>query len=472
MTFENLNLLPQILHSLKAKGYTTPTPIQEKSIPHLLEGRDIIGSAQTGTGKTAAFALPILHKLFTNKAHQRKGIKALILAPTRELAQQISDSFRDYGKGLHLRHSVIYGGVSQRPQTDALRTGVDILIATPGRLLDLMNQGYVRLENVEFFVLDEVDRMLDMGFINDIKKIITKIPAKRQTIFFSATMPGEIKKLSDSLLHNPAVVQTSAVSSTAVNVKQFVYFVPKDQKKPLLTSLLAKEPDHHTLIFTRTKRGADRLVKNLLADGMRAESIHGDKSQGARQRALQQFKTRKINLLIATDVASRGLDITDITHVINFDLPEEAEVYVHRIGRTGRAGATGKAISFCAQDERYLMKDINKLSGNKIETLQTPKLEISHAPQRVYSTSSNHGSHSNDKPAHSHGGYQQRSHHPRERGYSHNSHSNGSNSQQSTHQQERASSNGENNNEKKKFFPRKKKWHNKWQGKRSSHAPR
>ena len=469
MTFENLNLIPQILHSLKAKGYTTPTAIQQKAIPHILEGKDIFGSAQTGTGKTAAFALPILQQLFTSKDKSQRGIKTLILAPTRELAQQISDSFRDYGKGLHLRHTVIYGGVSQRPQTEALRSGVDIVIATPGRLLDLMNQGYIRFDSVKFFVLDEVDRMLDMGFINDIKKIITKLPAKKQTLFFSATLPSEIKKLADGLLHQPVTVQTDPTSSTSVNVKQFVYFVPKEQKKSLLTTLLAKEPGHHTLIFTRTKRGADRLVKNLLADGMKAESIHGDKSQGARQRALQQFKTRKINLLIATDVASRGLDITDISHVINFDLPEEAEVYVHRIGRTGRAGATGIAISFCAHDERHMMRDINKLSGNKIETLQTPKLEFSQSPQRVYSTSShshsNHTSHSRERS--SNGEHHQRSHHPKERAHSHNGHSQNGNSQKEvTH------SSGENNSEKKKFFPRKKKWHNKWQGKRSSHAPR
>ena len=371
MTFENLNLAPQILQALKEKGYTTPTPIQEKSIPFILEGRDIFGSAQTGTGKTAAFALPILHKLHTTQG-QKKGIKALVLAPTRELAQQISDSFRDYGNKLNLKHTVVYGGVSQRTQTDAIRNGVDILIATPGRLLDLMNQGFIRLDSVEFFILDEVDRMLDMGFINDIKKVITKIPLKRQTLFFSATLPSEIKKLSDSLLHNPAIVQTAAISSTSVNVKQYVYYVEKEYKRSLLKNILASELNHHALVFTRTKRGADKLVKSLAVDGMAAEAIHGDKSQGARQRALTKFKNRAIRILIASDVASRGLDISEISHVINFDLPEEPEVYVHRIGRTGRAGATGTAISFCSTDERYLMKDIIKLSGNKIETILTP----------------------------------------------------------------------------------------------------
>src|ERR1051326_2593113 len=379
MTFENLNLIEPILHSLKAKGYVSPTPIQQKAIPHVLEGKDIFGSAQTGTGKTAAFALPILQILHSKRNHipqqhsknnhtQRRAIKALVLAPTRELAQQISDSFRDYGKALHLKHTVIYGGVSQRPQTEALRAGVDILIATPGRLLDLIDQGYVHLQNVEFFVLDEVDRMLDMGFIHDIKRVITLLPQKKQTLFFSATLPPEIKKLADGLLYNPVTVATAPVSSTSVNVKQYVYFVAKQNKKNLLKYIFNATPDHHMLIFMRTKRNADRLAKNLFTMGLRAEAIHGDKSQGARQRALQQFKSRKINLLIATDVASRGLDISDVTHVINFDLPEEAEVYVHRIGRTGRAGATGIAISFCSNDERHLMKDINKLSGNKIET--------------------------------------------------------------------------------------------------------
>jgi len=476
MTFETLNLIPQILHSLKGKGYLTPTPIQEKSILHILEGKDIIGSAQTGTGKTAAFALPILQMLFTTKATQRKGIKTLVLAPTRELAQQISDSFRDYGRGLHLRHAVIYGGVSQRPQTDALCSGVDILIATPGRLLDLMNQGYVRLENIEFFVLDEVDRMLDMGFINDIKKIITRIPEKRQTVFFSATMPAEIKKLSDTLLHHPVHVQVNPPSSTAINVKQYMYFVQRDLKKALLKNILEKEPKHHTLVFTRTKRGADKLVKSLLADGMKAESIHGDKSQGARQRALAQFKTRKINLLVATDVASRGLDITDITHVINFDLPEEAEVYVHRIGRTGRAGAMGIAISFCGHDERYMMKDINKLSGNKIELVATPTLSHSETRQ--------HASH--DKPriyfssdGHHREGHSSRHGHSRHRERSltggHTSHSERRfpprHSENNHAESNGNSGNGHSSQPERKFIPRKKKWHGKWQGKRSSHRP-
>ncbi len=420
--------MPQILHSLKAKGYATPTAIQQKAIPQILEGKDIYGSAQTGTGKTAAFALPILQQLFMNKAQNPKGVKALVLAPTRELAQQISDSFRAYGKDLHLRQAVVYGGVSQRPQADAIRQGADILIATPGRLLDLLDQGLVRLDRVQFFVLDEVDRMLDMGFIHDIKRIIAKVPQKKQTLFFSATLPSEIKKLADGLLQNPVTVQTAPVSSTAVNVRQFVYFIEKENKKNLLKNILSEEQSYHALVFTRTKRGADRLVKNLAAVQLRAEAIHGDKSQGARQRALDQFKKRKVNLLIATDVASRGLDITDITHVINFDMPEEAEVYVHRIGRTGRAGATGNAISFCSPDERPLMKDIYKLAGNKIETIASPafpKTEspVKHIPEKKTEIMIGHSGHN---------------------GHHH--------------------SNGNNHQGKSKFRSGKKRWNRRWQG--------
>jgi ATP-dependent RNA helicase RhlE len=380
MTFNQLKLLPQIHHSLQAKGYTVPTPVQLQAIPPILEGKDIFASAQTGTGKTAAFALPILQNLFISEAQKRKGIKALVLAPTRELAQQISDSFHDYGRGLHLRHAVVYGGVSQVPQVNSLRKGVDILIATPGRLIDLINQRHIQLHSVEYFVLDEVDRMLDMGFISEIKKIIAMIPQKKQTLFFSATLPPEIKKLSDKLLHHPVMVQTAPVSSPAANVKQFLYHVPKDYKKPLLKEILKNEPDSHVLVFTRTKRSAERLAKSLTTDHIRSEAIHGDKTQAARQRALSNFKNRTSNLLVATDVASRGLHITDITHVVNFDLPQEAEAYVHRIGRTGRAGATGIAISFCAPDEKNLLHDIMRLIGNKLETLATPPL----TPDRMH----------------------------------------------------------------------------------------
>jgi len=470
MTFENLKLLPQILTSLKAKGYTVPTPIQQKAISVILEGRDILGSAQTGTGKTAAFALPILQKLFESKANQRKGIKTLILAPTRELAQQISDSFRDYGRGLHLKHTVIYGGVSQRPQTDALRSGVDIVIATPGRLLDLINQGYVRLNTIEFFVLDEVDRMLDMGFITDIKKIIHDLPAKKQTIFFSATMPNEIKKISDSLLQHPVMVQVNPGLSAATTVKQQVYFIDKGSKKDLLNHFLAKEVKPHVLVFTRTKRGADKLVKSLIADGVKAEAIHGDKSQGTRQRALGAFKKRTVSMLVATDVASRGLDITDISHVINFDLPEDAETYVHRIGRTGRAGASGIAISFCSQDERGLLRDIQKLAKNNIEIVPTPKFERSPShfeqrhPQRHEPGHESRFESSNDQRRESrhksgHGQRREsRQEYGNEPGREPRHHRSGNNSNQS---QPRTNS----SEDEKKFFPKKKRWNNTWKKK-------
>lgn len=438
MTFEDLQLIQPILNTLKSKGYTTPTSIQEKAIPYILEGKDIFGLSQTGTGKTAAFALPVLQLLYTKRTQgQRKAIKALVLAPTRELAEQINSSFRDYGKSLHLKHLAIYGGVSQRPQTEALRSGVDILIATPGRLMDLIDQGYVHLQHVEHFILDEVDRMLDMGFIHDIKDVVSILPKQKQTLFFSATLPTEIKKLAAGLLQNPITVATAPSSSTSTNIKQQVYFVAKESKKDLLKYILSNTPGYHILVFTRTKRNADRVAKNLYSLGLKAEAIHGDKSQGARQRALQQFKLRKISLLIATDVASRGLDISDVTHVINYDLPEEAEVYVHRIGRTGRAGAQGCAISFCANDERYLMKAIYKLSGNKIETLQTPVLsntEISFSPRNEATT------HSEEKE-------KQPVAHTRQ------------------NEERRRKPNG------KKFFPKKNKWNKRWPNKsRKQHS--
>lgn len=373
MKFENLNLNPTLLQTLHNKGYHTPTPIQEKAIPSILEGRDIFGLAQTGTGKTAAFALPLLQMLHGRKSEGKK-VRALILAPTRELAQQISDSVRDYGKGLHLKHTVIYGGVSQRPQETALRNGVEIAIATPGRLLDLCEQGIARLEGVEYFVLDEVDKMLDMGFLEPIRKIISRLPAKKQTLFFSATLPSEIRKLADGLLQNPITVQTAPVSSAAPNVKQFVYYVQQDEKRKLLKTLLNDMNGHHTLVFMRTKRSADKLVKFFSQEGVRAEAIHGDKTQAARQKALSMFRSRKVSLLIATDVASRGLDITDITHVVNYDMPFEAEDYVHRIGRTGRAGATGMAITFCTPEDGKLIRAIGKLAGANMEVLPMPEI--------------------------------------------------------------------------------------------------
>ena len=372
MTFENLNLIEPISRALKAKGYLNPTPIQEKAIPHILKGHDVFGCAQTGTGKTAAFALPILQLLHERSQKEKKhGIKALILAPTRELAIQIDESFKDYGKTLSINHTVIFGGVSQHNQTNALRRGVDIVIATPGRLLDLMHQGHVKLNTIEFFVLDEVDRMLDMGFINDIKKIIAKIPAKRQTIFLSATIPTEIRKLADSLLHNPVKVEVAVVSAPAEMVKQSVYYVEKADKRALLQQVLLEEKIAHALVFTRTKHGADKVVKDLNRNGISAEAIHGNKSQNARQKALIGFKNRTIRILVATDIASRGIDVDKLTHVINYELPEVPETYVHRIGRTGRAGEAGIALSFCASEEMDYLKDINKLLKKNIEPVSS-----------------------------------------------------------------------------------------------------
>lgn len=372
MTFTNLGLSQPLVETLITKGYLAPTPIQLQSIPLILQGKDIFGCAQTGTGKTAAFALPILQ--FLNEKRdpaQKRTIKALVLAPTRELAQQIQDSFRTYGSSYKLNSAVIYGGVSQVAQVSTLKNGVDILVATPGRLLDLINQGFVKLNTVEYLVLDEADRMLDMGFINDIKKIINKIPKDRQTMFFSATVSPEIKSLATTMLVNPAHVSVTPVSSTAENVKQTVYYVKKEDKRLLLKHVLKNDTIEHALVFTRTKRGADKIVKDLVKDGIKAEAIHGDKSQGARERALKGFKNRSIRILVATDIASRGIDVDKLTHVINFEIPEQAETYVHRIGRTGRAGSKGSALSFCAQEEVSYIRDINKLIKKNIEIVKS-----------------------------------------------------------------------------------------------------
>lgn len=368
MSFEKLNLIEPISRALKAEGYTTPTPIQEQSIPILLERKDLLGCAQTGTGKTAAFAIPILQLLHQDEVYEKgpNGIKTLILTPTRELAIQIGESFAAYGKYLKLKHTVIFGGVSQQSQTQALRAGVDILIATPGRLLDLMNQRYVKLEHLKILVLDEADRMLDMGFIHDVKKIIAKVPAKRQTIFFSATMPNEITGLANSILTNPKRVEVTPVSSTANTIQQTVYFVDKNDKRKLLHHLLQERTIKNALVFTRTKHGADRVVKDLAKTGIPAEAIHGNKSQNARQRALGNFKSGKTRVLIATDIAARGIDVDNLSHVINFELPNVPETYVHRIGRTGRAGASGISISFCDQEEKEYLQDIQKLIGKNI----------------------------------------------------------------------------------------------------------
>jgi ATP-dependent RNA helicase RhlE len=368
MTFENLNLIEPILRALKTEGYTTPTPIQEQAIPIILKHRDLLGCAQTGTGKTAAFAIPMLQLLYQDRLQhkEQKTIKALILTPTRELAIQIDESFAAYGRHTGLKHTVIFGGVSQNPQTDALRRGVDILVATPGRLLDLMSQGFVRLDHLKILVLDEADRMLDMGFVHDVKKIISKVPSRRQTLFFSATMPNEIQQLANSILNNPEKVEVTPVSSTADTIQQHLFYVEKSDKKALLIHLLKDKEIKTVLVFTRTKHGADKVVKDLNRVGITAEAIHGNKSQNARQRALANFKNRTTRVLIATDIAARGIDIDDLTHVINYELPNVPETYVHRIGRTGRAGADGIAFSFCEEEEIEYLKDIHKLIGKTI----------------------------------------------------------------------------------------------------------
>jgi ATP-dependent RNA helicase RhlE len=374
MTFSNLKLIKPLILALDKMGYSVPTPIQEQSIPHLLEGRDIFGCAQTGTGKTAAFALPILQQLELknggSQSSQPRTIKALVLAPTRELALQISDNFKMYSTNLNSTHTTVFGGVSQMHQVKDLRRGVDVLIATPGRLLDLMNQGFIKLDNIEYFVLDEADRMLDMGFINDIKKVIAKLPVKRQTMFFSATVSPEIMKLASTLLKNPVSVSVTPVSSTATLVSQSVYYVRKENKRSLLNFVIKDGKIEHALVFTRTKRGADRVAKDLNSHGIKAEAIHGNKSQGARERALKGFKNRSIRVLVATDIASRGIDVDKLSHVINYEIPEQAETYVHRIGRTGRAGSSGIALSFCTQDEMPYLKDINKLIKKNIDVVK------------------------------------------------------------------------------------------------------
>lgn len=364
-----MGLIDPLLKALQHEGYTTPTPIQAQAIPHLLEGRDLLGCAQTGTGKTAAFALPILQYLTQHpaKPSNKKPIRALILTPTRELAIQIEESLRAYGSQLPLQHLVIFGGVGQQPQVNALQRGVDVLVATPGRLLDLIQQGFVSLHNLEVFVLDEADRMLDMGFIHDVKRIITKLPAKRQTLFFSATMPPDIQALANTILTNPIKVEVTPASSTADTIEQYIYYVSKKDKPSLLVHLLQQNQDiKSVLVFTRTKHGADRVVKDLMRAGETAAAIHGNKSQNARQLALQNFKKGVIRVLVATDIAARGIDIDDLGHVINYELPNIPESYVHRIGRTGRAGASGVAFSFCEAEERAYLKDIQKLISKQI----------------------------------------------------------------------------------------------------------
>jgi ATP-dependent RNA helicase RhlE len=368
MTFNDLNITPTILKALAKENYTKPTPIQEQAIPAVLAGRDLLGCAQTGTGKTAAFAVPIIQLLSEQQGrpHTQRRVRSLILTPTRELALQISDNIVAYSQYTQLRCTAIVGGVSQKAQERALHLGADIVIATPGRLLDLINQKHIDLQHVQILVLDEADRMLDMGFIHDVKKIISKMPAKRQTLFFSATMPPEISKMVKDLLKDPVKVEITPVSSTADRIQQSVYWVDKENKQSLLSYLLQDKSIASALVFTRTKHGADRVVKALTKVHITAQAIHGDKSQNARQNALSNFKSGVTRVLVATDIAARGIDIDELSHVINFNLPNIPETYVHRIGRTGRAGLSGIAISFCEREEIPYLKDIEKLIGKTI----------------------------------------------------------------------------------------------------------
>jgi ATP-dependent RNA helicase RhlE len=364
VSFNNLQLIEPVLKALQHEGYTTPTPIQEKAIPPILEERDLLGCAQTGTGKTAAFTIPILqlmHQRQQAQPAQQRRIKALILTPTRELAIQIGESIGAYGRFLKLKHHVVFGGVSQHSQVQAVRGGLDILVATPGRLLDLMQQGFISLSNIEFFVLDEADRMLDMGFVHDVKKVIAKLPAQRQTLFFSATMPPEIQQLSNVLLTNPVKVEVTPVSSTVDIIQQQLYMVDKSQKLNLLVHLLEDKTIESVLVFVQMKHVANKIAEKLIRSGIGAEAIHGNKSQTARQSALENFKRRKTRVLVATDIAARGIDIDELSHVVNFELPNVPETYVHRIGRTGRAGASGVAISFCDNSEKEFLRDIQRL---------------------------------------------------------------------------------------------------------------
>jgi ATP-dependent RNA helicase RhlE len=371
MSFQSLNVIQPILDSLAEEGYVHPTPIQSQAIPVVLGKTDLLGCAQTGTGKTAAFAIPILQLLSSVQPEGRKRrIRSLIVTPTRELAIQIGDSFKVYGRYLNLRHTTIYGGVSQYHQTVALQKGIDIVVATPGRLLDLMNQGYISLKDVEIFVMDEADRMLDMGFLPDIRRIISALPSKRQTLFFSATMPPEIVKLSSTILTRPERIEVTPSASVVDTIGQFMYFVDKNNKNALLIDLLKEKAIKTALVFTRTKYGADRVMRLLTKNSIKAEAIHSDKSQNARQRALSNFKSRTTQVLVATDIAARGIDVDNLEVVINFEIPNTAETYVHRIGRTGRAGAAGTAFSFCDMDEKSYLRDIEKLINQKIPVVE------------------------------------------------------------------------------------------------------
>ncbi len=368
MKFNELHIMPDIIKALEKEGYDVPTPIQEEAIPVVLSGRDLLGCAQTGTGKTAAFAIPTIQLLSEEKKTHltKQNIRALIVTPTRELALQIYESFNTYGQFTNLKCCVVFGGVSQKQQERNLKQKVDILVATPGRVLDLIDQKIVNIEHIKVFILDEADRMLDMGFIHDVKKIIAKTPEKKQTLLFSATMPSDIAKLASTILKNPAKIEITPVSSTVDTIQQYLYYVDKINKKDLLVDVLKDKNIFSALVFTRTKHGADRLIKQLAKNNITAQAIHGNKSQGARQTALNNFKNKTLRILLATDIASRGIDIDELTHVINYDLPDTPETYVHRIGRTGRAGLGGTAISFCDFDEKEQLNDIEKLIGKKL----------------------------------------------------------------------------------------------------------
>jgi ATP-dependent RNA helicase RhlE len=368
MSFQNLNIIDQLQRAIAKEGYTTPTPIQMQAIPHLLQGKDLMGIAQTGTGKTAAFVLPILQRMFEELKAPIPGVpRVLVLAPTRELAAQIDQSFAAYGQFLKFRHIAIFGGVRQGPQVRMLSRGVDILVATPGRLLDLMNQGFIKLKGVEFFVLDEIDRMLDMGFINDVRKIVSALPLKRQSLFFSATMSRQTGEFANRLLNDAVHVEAAPQASTLECIKQRVFFVDQNNKYPLLQTLFKEEDMERVLVFARTKHRADKIAETLNKNEINADAIHGNKSQNQRTKAMHDFKSGHLRVLVATDIAARGIDVNDISHVINYDLPNEPESYVHRIGRTGRAGANGKAYSFCAADERNILRRIERLTHAKID---------------------------------------------------------------------------------------------------------
>nr|WP_294906365.1 DEAD/DEAH box helicase [uncultured Lacibacter sp.] len=393
MLFNELQLIEPVLQALSKEGYNSPTPIQEKAIPAILQRKDLLGCAQTGTGKTAAFTIPVLQLMqqeLEQSGKRQPHLQTLILTPTRELAIQIGESIKAYGRFLDFRYQVIFGGVPQYSQVQSVKRGVDIIVATPGRLLDLMQQGHINLNSIKYFVLDEADRMLDMGFVHDVKRIISKLPAKRQTLFFSATMPPEIQMLASMLLTDPVKVEVTPVSSTAEIIQQSVYYVEKQNKLPLMVQLLKDSSIESVLVFTQMKHAADKLAKRLNIEGIRTEAIHGNKSQNARQAALSNFKKRKTRVLVATDIAARGIDIDELTHVINYELPNVPETYVHRIGRTGRAGASGTAISFCDWSEKTFLTDIQKLIKKPIPVVKGHTYDIHSmhsAPAPVQSSS-------------------------------------------------------------------------------------